>query len=360
MLVTGGAGFIGSHVVDTLVKAGRRVRVIDRLHPSAHRGQPNYLNPSAEYGFADLRDLGAAERSVRGTTAVCHLASMVGLGRDFSDVGAYVADNDAATANLLLALYRTGFSGRLVLGSSMVVYGEGRYSCPRHGVVRPRPRDEPDLAAGRFDTRCPSCAADLVPRSVPEDAPVDPRSVYGATKLHQEHLCAAYAREHGVPLAVLRFHNVYGPRMPRDTPYAGVASIFRSALERGEPPRVFEDGRQLRDFIHVADVAHAVVLALDPQAPAGTWNVATGNPRSIGDVAAALTAAFPRSPAPVITGGYRLGDVRHVFASADRAREELGFLARMELEEGLSEFARAPLRGTGDPMTVEGRVRAEN
>jgi dTDP-L-rhamnose 4-epimerase len=181
---------------------------------------------------------------------------------------------------------------------------------------------------------------------VTEDFPLDPRNVYAATKVHQEHLCAAFARETGLPVTALRYHNVYGPRMPRETPYAGVASIFRSALEAGRSPHVFEDGGQLRDFVHVIDVARANVLALttEPAAP-GAFNVATRQPRTVLEIACALTAALgPDAPGPVVTGEFRLGDVRHLFASCALARERLGFVAREPLEDGLRDFARAPLR----------------
>lgn len=180
---------------------------------------------------------------------------------------------------------------------------------------------------------------------------MDPRSVYASTKVHQEHLCAAFGREHDVPVTALRYHNVYGPRMPRETPYAGVASILRSALEAGRPPRVFEDGRQLRDFVHVRDVAHANVLALlsEPAVP-GAFNIASGSPRSVGEMALALKEAFgPAVPRPVITGEHRPGDVRHVFASPRRAERELGFVARVGFEEGMRAFAHAPLR---DPVAM--------
>jgi dTDP-L-rhamnose 4-epimerase len=339
--VTGGAGFIGSHVVDALVEGGHEVRVVDALLPVAHDGAPAYLDPRAELVVGDLRDLEVARRAVAGIDAVSHQASMVGLGRDARDVAAFAAHNDLATAVLLRALAERRFAGRLVLASSMVVYGEGAYECPRHGRVRPAPRAIEDLRAGRFEPACPRCAAALTPLPVSEDAPLEPRSVYAATKVHQEHLVACLARElEGLSASALRYHNVYGPRMPRDTPYAGVASIFRSALQAGRPPRVFEDGAQRRDFVHVADVARANVLALACDEP-GAFNVATGRPRSVLDMARALARD---GPAPVVTGDYRAGDVRHVFAAADRAAQRLGFRATIGLEQGMAEFARAPLR----------------
>jgi dTDP-L-rhamnose 4-epimerase len=344
ILVTGGAGFIGSHLVDGLVAEGHDVTVLDNLHPAAHRARPGYLNPEARYVWGDLQDLDVAERAVQGVDAVSHQAGMVGLGTDFGDVAEYVSHNDAGTASLLLALHRSRFRGRLVLGSSMVVYGEGRYLCSRHGTVTPGPRSPEDLRRGAFDPRC-SCGRALEPQPIRESAPTDPRTVYAATKLHQEHLCASYAREEDVTTMILRYHNVVGSRMPRDTPYAGVAAIFRSALERGRPPRVFEDGRQLRDFVHVRDVARAGVLALRPEAPAGVYNVASGEPHSVLEMAAALAEAFgPDSPDPETTGEYRLGDVRHVFASVDRAAEVLGFRAEVSFPAGMVDLARARLR----------------
>jgi dTDP-L-rhamnose 4-epimerase len=346
VLVTGGAGFIGSHVVDELVGLGRPVRVLDALHPAAHGGPPPYLNSGAEWIHGDVRDRETVERALAGVGDVCHQAAMVGLGTDFADVADYVAHNDLGTAVLLRALAARRFAGRLVLASSMVVYGEGRYACADHGLVRPAPRRVADLDAGRFEPPCPACGRPLEACPVPEDAAPDPRNVYAATKLQQEHLCAAFARETGVPVTALRYHNVYGPRMPRDTPYAGVASIFRSALAAGQPPRVFEDGGQLRDFVHVRDVARANVLAITaPEPVPGAFNVASGTPRTVGEMAIALAAAAgPQAPEPRITGEYRLGDVRHVFASSERAAERLGFSAREDFGAGMEEFSRAELR----------------
>jgi dTDP-L-rhamnose 4-epimerase len=343
VVVTGGAGFIGSHVVDHLA-ARHVVVVLDSLHPAAHDEMPGYLNARAEYRWHDLSDGATVREVVEGVDAVCHLASRVGLGRDFGDVVDYVHDNDSGTAVLLRALHETGFRGRFVLASSMVVYGEGRYVCAQHGPVRAACRTARSLAAGDFDAPCPRCGAALDPQAVTEDAPTDPRSVYAATKLHQEHLCAAFGREHDSPVTSLRYHNVYGPRMPNDTPYAGVASIFRSALATGRAPLLFEDGNQLRDFVHVDDVARATVLALEVADPFdGPLNIASGTPHTVGDLARALTRATD-GPPPVVTGLTRPGDVRHVFASAERARTHLGFSATIDFERGIAEFASAPLR----------------
>jgi dTDP-L-rhamnose 4-epimerase len=345
VLVTGGAGFIGSHVVDALLASGEEVRVLDALLPEVHGGSwPGHLDARAERLHADVREL--PDGALDGVDAVCHQAAMVGLGVDLQDLPAYVGINDLGTAVLLAAMDRAGV-GRLVLASSMVVYGEGRYLCAEHGVVRPGPREEADLAAGRFEPRCPVCAAPLESGTVPEDAPLDPRNVYAATKTAQEHLAASWARATGGTAVALRYHNVYGPHMPSNTPYAGVASLFRSALARGEAPRVFEDGGQRRDFVHVRDVARANLLALQSTRAQGSltpYNVASGTPHTVGDMAAELARAAG-GPEPVVTGEYRLGDVRHVVASPDRAGAELGFAAEVGFAEGIAEFATAPLRG---------------
>jgi dTDP-L-rhamnose 4-epimerase len=353
VLVTGGAGFIGSHVVDELVSSGHEVMVIDNLDRHAHAGRPDYLNPKAEYLFEDVENGKATRDGVESADAVCHLAAKVGLGVDFGDVADYVWTNDGGTAILLWSLHRRAFRGRLVLASSMVIYGEGRYRCAEHGEVRPAPRSRSQLEAGRFEPPCPLCGGNLVPEPVPEEAPLDPRNVYAATKVHQEHLCAAFSRETGSPFIALRYHNVYGPRMPRETPYAGVASIFRTALERNERPQVFEDGRQLRDFVHVLDAARAMVLALTLDPPTtGAFNVASGERHTVGEMADAMAGAFgPGAPTPEVTGRFRLGDVRHVYASTDRAFAVLGFRARISFDHGMAELARAPLRSSNQGVT---------
>ncbi|MFI1368971.1 NAD-dependent epimerase/dehydratase family protein [Streptomyces griseochromogenes] len=325
VLVTGGAGFIGSHVVDALRARGHEPVVYDV------RDAPG----------ADVRNPSAVAAALAGVDAVCHQAAMVGLGNGVADAAEYVSRNDLGTAVLLAAMAEAGVR-RLVLAGSMVVYGEGRYECPAHGVVRPGPRAVTDLNAGRFEPGCPACGAPLSPGLVDEDAPTDPRNVYATTKLAQEHLSAAWARSTDGTAISLRYHNVYGPRMPRDTPYAGVASFFRSALERGEAPRVFEDGRQRRDFVHVRDVAAANVTALEAEPRPGTltaYNTGSGTPHTVGDLARALSAAYG-GPEPLITGEYRLGDVRHITADSSRLRRELGWKTEVEFDEGMGEFAR--------------------
>jgi len=347
VLVTGGAGFVGSHVVDALLGAGHDVRIVDSYDPRSHAAPPDYVDERAELVVGDVRDVDLVQRALAGVDVVCHQAAVVGLDVDFADVTGYVDTNAGGTAALLLAAHRAGFAGRLVLASSMVVYGEGRYECPEHRVVRPGPRRLADLDAGRYEPRCPACDRLLSAAAVTEDAPVDPRNVYASTKLMQEHLCAAWSRVSGCPWVGLRYHNVYGARMPRDTPYSGVAAIFRSALESGPAPTVLEDGGQRRDFVHVTDVARANLLAVEagPEVT-GAFNVCSGEPHTVGELATELASAYG-GPAPVVAGGYRLGDVRHVFASAVRARDVLGFTAQVGFTDGVRDFAAAPLR---DPV----------
>ncbi|GAB1824637.1 NAD-dependent epimerase/dehydratase family protein [Herbidospora sp. RD11066] len=347
VLVTGGAGFIGSHIVTALASAGHEPVVYDALLPASHPGDPS--PPDAEFVRGDVRDGDALEKAMKRVDAVCHQAAMAGLGRDFADAPDYVSCNGHGTA-VLLAVMAKLRKTRLVQAGSMVVYGEGRYSCPLHGVVRPGPRDVADLEAGRFELRCSWCGADLEPGLVGEDSPVDPRHVYAATKLAQEHLAASWARATGGTAISLRYPNVYGPGMPRDTPYAGVASFFRSALSRGEAPRVFEDGGQRRDFVHVTDVAAANLRALEgvgerPEGTHAAYNTGSGEPRTVGEMAAALAGAVG-GPVPVVTGEYRLGDVRHITADSARLRRELNWAPRVAFAEGMAAFAHAPQRAS--------------
>jgi dTDP-L-rhamnose 4-epimerase len=344
ILVTGGAGFIGSHVVDALLARGHDVAVLDSLDPSLHAQLPDYVDGRAELIVGDVCDADVVSRAMRGADAVSHQAALVGLGRGLADAPRYALANDVGTATVLSAAREANVE-RLVLASSMVVYGEGAYRCARCGPNRPGPRRERDLAERRFEPPCPSCGAALEPLPVEEDAPLDPRSVYAATKVHQEHLASVAMNEGGPAVTALRYHNVYGPRMPRDTPYAGVASLFRSELAAGRAPRVFEDGAQRRDFVYVRDVARANVLALERGEPAvGAFNVGSGAPRSVLELATALAAATPNAPPPSVTGEFRASDVRHVFASVERAASTLGFRAEVPFAAGVAEFARASLR----------------
>jgi dTDP-L-rhamnose 4-epimerase len=347
VLLTGAAGFIGSRVDATLRAAGHDVVAIDALLPAAHG--PNPVLPKGCHRV-DVRDGAALAPMLDGVDLVCHQAAMVGAGVDAADAPAYGGHNDFATTVLLAQMFAAGVR-RLVLASSMVVYGQGHYACPDHGLIDPLPRRRADLDAGIFEHRCPACGLDATWRLVDEDAALRPRSLYAASKTAQEHYALAWSEATGGSVVALRYHNVYGPGMPRDTPYSGVAAIFRSALEKGEPPRVFEDGGQMRDFVHVDDVAAANLAAASAVSSASDGfiavNVCSGRPISIREVAAALCDArgdCGGSVAPVITGRYRSGDVRHIVADPGRAATVLGFRAAIDPRDGLREFAFAPLR----------------
>jgi dTDP-L-rhamnose 4-epimerase len=344
VVVTGSAGFIGAAICRLLEEAGDEVVRVDAMLPQAH----GTATPPAGTVVEDVRNAESWTRLLDGADVVCHQAAVVGAGARVSDLPLYAAHNDLGTAALLSAMNVVGV-GRLVLASSMVVYGEGRYACPEHGVQAPGPRRVTDLEAGRFDNLCRLCGGPLDWELVDEDARLDPRSSYAASKVAQEHYASAWARLVDGGVVALRYHNVYGPGMPRDTPYSGVAAMFRSSLERGEPPQVFEDGRQMRDFVHVDDVARANVVALRAVADRpgfAAYNVCSGQPIAIGEVAALVARGAPTPREPVVTGGFRAGDVRHVVASPRRAADELGFVAEIPPEEGLPAFATAPLRGT--------------
>jgi dTDP-L-rhamnose 4-epimerase len=346
VLLTGSLGFIGQAIAAQLRERGDEVVGVDAVIPQAHSGEPG--QPGGDVHRLDVREALDWVDLLRGVDVVCHQAAMVGAGVTVADLPLYAGHNDLGTAALLAAMAEAGVAS-LVLASSMVVYGEGRYRCPEHGHQVPGARPREDLRSGKFDNACTACDRPLQWELVPEDARLDPRSSYAVSKVAQEQYSAAWARQSEGRVIALRYHNVYGPHMPRDTPYSGVAAIFRSALEQGEPPKVFEDGGQMRDFVHVSDVARANVLSIDavrgrePGASAA-YNVCSGRPVSIADVAGFL--ARGAGPEPVVTGDFRIGDVRHIVASPAKAADELGFRAEVEPETGLAEFATAPLRGS--------------
>ena len=341
VLLTGAAGFIGTHIGTQLAERGHDVVRLDMFLEKAH-------GPGERPDGFERLDLRGdrLDDVLDGIDVVCHQAAMVGNGVDAQDLPDYAEHNDAGTARLLAAMARRDVK-HLVLASSMVVYGDGRYTCPEHGDVPPAVRREDDLSAGRYDPRCPVCGGDIAWRRIDESTPFLPRTSYAASKVAQEHYASAWCTLEGGRTIALRYHNVYGPGMPADTPYAGVAAIFRSAIARGEAPKVFEDGQQVRDFVHVHDVARANVLAVEQVAahPAGLtpYNVASGTTFTIGEMARTLSGAAGGDE-PVLTGDYRAFDVRHVVASPEAAAAGLGFRAEIAPEEGLAALATDPLR----------------
>jgi dTDP-L-rhamnose 4-epimerase len=338
VLLTGGAGFIGQHVLRELLSRGHEVRVLDSIRSDVHPGGKTPALAGAELRVADVRDAPAVEAALNGIEAVLHLAAKVGLGVDVNDLPDYASSNDFGTAELLACMARKDVM-RLTLASSMVVYGEGIGRCAEHGAVRPGPRVEDALSAGKFEPPCPICGSPLDTALVNEDAPLDPRNAYATSKVAQEFYASNWARTTGGSVAALRYHNVYGPGMPRDTPYAGVAAIFTSALRRGEAPRVFEDGCQRRDFVHVRDVAAATVTACESHVSGvEAFNVGSGTPRTVGEMATALALALS-GPKPVVTSQYRLGDVRHITADSSRLRSKLGWRPKVDFQDGMTELA---------------------
>ncbi|GJF13038.1 UDP-glucose 4-epimerase [Mycolicibacterium cyprinidarum] len=344
VLLTGGAGFIGTRIYARLRAAGHDVVAVDAMLPAAHGAG---AEPPADVRRVDIRDGAAVADLLAGVDVVCHQAAVVGAGVNAADSPSYATHNDFGTAVLLAEMFAAGCR-RLVLASSMVVYGQGGYTCPEHGAVDPSARRREDLDRGVFEHRCPIGGEPVQWELVGEDAPLRPRSLYAASKVAQENYALAWSEAAAGAVTALRYHNVYGPGMPRDTPYSGVAAIFRSSLEAGDAPRVYEDGGQMRDFVHVDDVAAANVAAVEAALEGfSAFNVCSGKPVSILDVASALCDGRGdlENTAPVVTGQYRLGDVRHIVADPAKASELLGFRAVIDPADGLREFSTAPLRG---------------
>jgi dTDP-L-rhamnose 4-epimerase len=342
VLVTGGAGFIGSHLVDALLERGERVRVLDNLDPLAHPGgRPAHIDPEAELVEGDLRDERVVERSLDGVDRVFHLGGVVGNGESMVNVRRAVDHNAGGTATLMEAVVaRRDRIRRVVAASSMVVYGEGSYRCPEHGLAHPPLRTREQLRRRAWDPCCPACAGPLEPVPTREDAPLSPTSVYGITKRDQEELVLVLGRAYGVDAVALRYLNVYGPRQALGNPYTGVAAIFAARVLNGRRPLVFEDGAQIRDLVHVSDVVRATCLAMDAPGAAGyPINVATGRRIRILELAERIAAALGSDLTPAVTGEFRAGDIRHCFADISRARELLGFEAGTAFDEGLPQLA---------------------
>ena len=352
VLVTGGAGFIGSHLVDELLARGERVRVLDSLDPLAHPGgePPDHLNGEAELLVGDLRDRDAVDHALEGVDRVLHLGGTVGNGESMVNVRSAVDVNSGGTANLLEALLaRRNRVRRAVVASSMVVYGEGAYRCALHGRVAGPARTLDQLRERRWEPLCSRCDTVLDPVPTSEDDALRPASVYGVTKRDQEELALLLGRAYSLETVALRYLNVYGPRQALGNPYTGVAAIFAARLLSGRRPRVFEDGGQIRDLVHVSDVVRATLSALDaPAAPGQAINIATGRRLTIAELAGLLGAALAPGLEPEITGEFRAGDIRHCFADTDRARELLGFDATVAFEQGMGELVEWVGRQTVD------------
>lgn len=342
ILVTGGAGFIGSHTVDALVRRGYDVRIFDNLHPQVHgpdRARPSWLNPHAEFVFGDVRDPAALQKAIQGIDFVIHDAALVGVGQSQYAIAEYNAINVQGTANLLDALANTPNKvRRLVVASSMSIYGEGRYLCAEHGAFDGALRPDAQLDARDWAMKCPVCGADAHPLPTAEGKKLGGASFYAETKRFQEELALLFGRIYKLPTVALRYFNAYGPRQSLANPYTGVAAIFLSRLKAGTSPLVYEDGNQSRDFTSVHDIVQAKIVALESAIQTGAYNVGTGRRTSVLDIAGTLGNLLNSDVAPTTVGRYRSGDIRDCYADIS-ALSRYGYRPKVSLEEGLRELA---------------------
>jgi dTDP-L-rhamnose 4-epimerase len=342
VLVTGGAGFIGSHLVDALVDQGHRVRVLDALVPQVHgeTAAASYVNPKAEFVRGDVCDRAAVNTALDGIDVVFHEAAEVGVGQSMYEIERYVRANDLGTAVVLEAvLARRPQIKKLVVASSMSIYGEGAYTCADHGSVAPQLRSAEQLRDRRWEVACPQCNKDLAPAPTTEEKPLFPTSVYAVTKQDQEQFCLAVGRSYGIPTVALRYFNVYGTRQALSNPYTGVCAIFSARLLNKNRPLIFEDGEQTRDFVHVSDIVQANLLALETnRADYQAINVGTGRPTSVRTVCNLLAHGLGLDIEPEIVGKYREGDIRHCVADISKAQALLGYEPRVSLEQGIPEL----------------------
>lgn len=342
VLVTGGAGFIGSHLTDVLLRRGHRVRVLDNLLPQAHpSGAPTHLAPEAELLLGDVRNAADVARALEGVSVVFHLAGMVGNGQSMLEIESYVDVNGRGTAVLLeQMLRRRDQFRRLVVASSMVVYGDGAYACSEHGELTSAERSIQRLRAEEWEPICAQCGRDVSPVAIREERRLAPNSVYGISKRDQEELCLVLGRAYGLPTIALRYLCTYGSRQALGNPYTGVAAIWATRLLNGNRPLVFEDGRQIRDFVHVLDVAEATACAAEAPAAADfeVFNVGSGERCTIFELGQVLSHALGIDIEPELPGRFRVGDIRHCFADISRAKTLLGWSPTMTLADGLREF----------------------
>jgi dTDP-L-rhamnose 4-epimerase len=342
ILVTGGAGFVGSHLVDALLAEGHEVRVLDNLDPQVHGNvdQARHLSREAEFVRGDVRDLDVVTRVLEGVRVVYHLAAAVGVGQSMYQIRHYVDVNSLGGATLLQALCdRRHPLEKLVVASSMSIYGEGAYRCAACGPVAPALRPREQVRDGNWELRCPACRATVAPVPTAEAKPLAPTSIYAVSKRDHEELFLCYGRAYGIPTIAFRYFNIYGTRQALSNPYTGAAAIFSSRLLNGNAPLIFEDGHQTRDFVHVSDIVAANMLALTRGGEGGeVFNVGTGRPASILQLANLLRDELGTGGAPEISKKFREGDIRHCYADISRIQTRLGFVPRVPLEEGVKEL----------------------
>jgi dTDP-L-rhamnose 4-epimerase len=341
ILVTGGAGFIGSHITDALISEGHEVQVLDCLDKQVHKkDRPGFLNPKAEYIFGDVRDQETLRKSIEGVEVIFHQAAVVGVGQSMYRINYYIDSNTVGTAKMLDLLVNTEHSiKKVVVASSMSVYGEGAYSCGKCGTVYPVLRSESQLKSKQWEMVCPGCGSVVEAIPTREDKPLFPTSIYAITKRDQEEMCLTIGRSYGIPTVALRYFNVYGPRQSLNNPYTGVCAIFSSRIKNGNPPIIFEDGMQSRDFISVSDIVQANMLAMkNPNMDYSTFNVGTGKPTTILDIADVLTKLYGKEDVkPERESGFRSGDIRHCFSDISSIKK-MGFEPKTDLESGMKEL----------------------
>ncbi len=342
VLITGGAGFLGSHLVDKLLRDGYGVRIYDNLTPQVHaNGYPDYLAAEVEFMRGDMRDAKRLRAAVRGVDSIFHLAAAVGVGQSMYEISHYLGVNTLGTATLLQVLLDSRTELRkLVVASSMSIYGEGKYLCAQCGPVASPPRSTGQLRSKHWEALCPACGEALSPVATDESKPLQCTSIYALSKKDQEEMALLFGRTYQVPVVALRYFNIYGPRQALSNPYTGVTAIFASRLLNGRAPLVFEDGRQMRDFVSVHDVVRATVLAMQrAEADGMALNVGSGEPVSVQEIAALLSQELGVSLPAEITGKYRAGDIRHCFADIRKAEQMLGYEPQVGFAEGIGELA---------------------
>jgi len=363
VLVTGGAGFIGSHLVDALLARGHEVRVLDALEAQVHgpeRKPPPWLPPAVDLRVADVRDRAAVRSALDGVDVVFHQAAAVGVGQSMYEIERYVSANTLGAAVLLEEIVeRRDRLRRVVVASSMSLYGEGAYRDAEGTVVHPGLRPAAQLEARRWEPE-DARGRPLAPAPTAESAPLAPTSVYAVTKRDHEELFLAVGNAYGIPTVALRYFNVFGTRQALGNPYTGVVAIFSSRLLHGRAPVLFEDGRQSRDFVHVSDIVAANLLAMEKDAAVGRiYNVGTGRATPVAEVAEALARALGVPVEPERTGHFRAGDIRHCFADVSAIRRELGFEARTSFAAGLAELLAWLRTQSAEDRVAEARAALE-
>ena len=355
VLVTGGAGFIGSHTVDALIERGDRVRVFDNLIPQVHglgKDKPLWLHPDAEFIKGDVRDRNALKKAIEGMDSVIHDAAEVGVGQSMYSINQYISTNVGGTGILwdILVNDKHGIE-KVFIASSMSNYGEGRFECSMHGRIAPKIREEKQLKQGQWEVFCPECQTELTPIPTDEDKEMDATSVYAQSKKDQEVYSIMIGRAYGIPTIAARYFNCYGPRQSLNNPYTGAAAIFSSCIKNDQPPLIYEDGNQQRDFIHVKDLVRGKLILLDhPDAKYCVYNIGTGKPTSIVELAKTLIDLYGKDFQPNVIRKFRNGDIRHCYADVSRIAS-LGYRADLSLKEGLHDLV-----VWGESQSAESRV----